>query len=110
MLLDRYEEDQKRMVTGLRTGMEKICQNSDEDKVWSISGQRAVFSYANQMLLKVQEEVYKVLNDDALAALAVEFTPTCQRSVDIYALLMGESKLSCGQVAYHSPLEGEFGN
>ena len=43
VLLDRYEEDQQRMMAGLRTGMEKIYQSSDEDKVWSISGRTGNF-------------------------------------------------------------------
>ena len=108
VLLDRYEEEQRHMMAGLRSGMEKIYQSSDEDKVWSISGRRATFSYAAQMLREAQDEVYAVLNDEALAALEAEFIALCQRGVDINALLTGESSLACGQVAYHPPLESEI--
>ena len=108
VLLNRYEEDQQRLITGLRAGMEKIYQSSDEDKVWSISGRRATFSYAVQMLHEAQEEVYAVLNDEALLALEKEFASLCQRGVDINALLTGESSLACGRVAHHPPLESEL--
>ena len=108
VLLDRYQEDQRRMVAGLRLGMEKIYQSSDEDKVWSISGQRAIFSYATQMLREAKKDVYAVLNDAALGALETEFAAICQRDVDINALLTGESNLAYGQVAYHPPLESEL--
>jgi len=108
VLLDRYEEDQRRMLSGLRSGMEKIYQSSDEDKVWSISGRRATFSYASQMLRETQNEVYAVLNDEALRTLGKEFKTLCQQGVDINALLTGESDLACGQVAHHPPLESEL--
>jgi Cd2+/Zn2+-exporting ATPase len=108
VLLDRYEEDQRRMVKELRAGMEKIYQSSDEDKVWSIRGRRAAFSYAAQMLREAEKEVYAVLNDEALFALEEEFIALCQRNVDINALLTGESNLACGQVAHHPPLESEL--
>ena len=108
VLLDRYEEDQQRMVAGLRSGMEKIHQSSDEDKVWSITGRRAIFSYATQMLREAQKDVYAVLNDKALEALEIEFAAIYQRGIDINALLTGESNLAYGQVAYHPPLESEL--
>jgi Cd2+/Zn2+-exporting ATPase len=107
-LLDRYEEDQQHMLAGLRSGMEKIYHSSDEDKVWSIRGQRAVFSYATQMLRETQRDIYTVLNDPAIFALESELAAIDQRGIDINALLTGESSLSFGQVAFHPPLESEL--
>ena len=108
VLLDRYEEEQQQMMANLREGLDKIYQSSDEDKVWSISGQRAIYSYAAQMLREVQHEVYAVLSDAAISALDKEFQSVCQRGVEINALLTGETKLACGQVAFHPPLESEI--
>ena len=108
VLLDRYEEDQQRMLVGLRSGMEKIYQSSDEDKVWSISGHRAVFSYATQMLREAQSDIYAVLNDQAIFALESELAAIDQRGIEINALLTGESNLAFGQVAFHPPLESEL--
>jgi sugar-specific transcriptional regulator TrmB len=108
VLLDRYEEDQQHMLSGLRSGMEKIYQSSDEDKVWSISGHRAVISYATQMLRKAQRDIYAVLNDQAIFALEPELSAINQRGIDINALLTGESSLAFGQVAFHPPLESEL--
>ena len=96
------------MLAVLRAGMVKIYQRPDEDKIWSISGRQAAFSYASQLLREAQEEVYAVLNDEALLALETEFTAICQRGVDINALLTGEASLGCGQIAYHPPLESEL--
>ena len=107
-LLDRYEEDQQRMLAGLRSGMEKIYQSSDEDKVWSIRGHRAVFSYATQMLRKAQRDIYAVLNDQAILALESELAAIDQHGIEINALLTGESSLAFGQVAFHPPLESEL--
>jgi Cd2+/Zn2+-exporting ATPase len=108
VLLDRYEEDQKRMLTGLRSGMEKMYRSSDEDKVWSISGHRAVFSYAAQMLREAQRDIYAVLNDQAIYELESELAAIDQRGIDINALLTGEFSMAFGQVAYHPPLESEL--
>lgn len=108
VLLDRYEEDQQRMLAGLRSGMQKIYQSPDEEKVWSISGHRAVFSYATQMIRKAQRDIYAVLNDQAIFALEAELAAIDQRGIDINALLTGESSLAFGQVAFHPPLESEL--
>ena len=108
VLLDRYQEEQSRLTAGLRTELKRIYQDTDEDRVWSINGRRATFSYAAQMLREAQLEVYVVLNDDALASLKEEFQKLCQRNIAINALLTGESNLSCGQVARHPPIESEI--
>lgn len=108
VLLDRYEVDQQNMMITLRDGLDKIYQGSDEDKVWSITGKRAIYSYAAQMLRETQKEIYAVLNDDAIVALDQEFKAVCQRGVNINALLTGKSNLACGEVAYHPPLESEI--
>ncbi|MFN2152482.1 MAG: TrmB family transcriptional regulator [Anaerolineales bacterium] len=108
VLLDRYQEEQNRLTTGLREELEKIYQDTDEDRVWSISGRRATFLYATQMLREAHAEIFAVLNDDALGSLENEFQGLCQRGVAINALLTGTSNLACGQIARHPPIESEI--
>ncbi|HBX68244.1 MAG TPA: TrmB family transcriptional regulator [Chloroflexi bacterium] len=108
VLLDRYEEEQLYMLAGLREGLKKAYQSSNEDKIWSITGQRATYAYAGQMLREAQSEVYAVLNDEDLSALEKEFNAVCERGVSVNALLTGKASLACGQVAYHPPIESEL--
>lgn len=108
ILLKRYEEDLQNMMTGLREGLNKIYQSSDEDKVWSITGRRATYTYAAQMLREAQKEVYAVMNDEALTTLENEFDSVCQRDIEINALLTGAASLKCGRIAHHPPIESEI--
>jgi HTH-type transcriptional regulator, sugar sensing transcriptional regulator len=108
ILLNRYEEDQQRMMAALREGLNKMYKSSDQDKVWSITGQRATYTYAVQMLREAQVEVYAIMDDDAITTLADEFSAVCQRGLKINALLTGDATLECGQIAHHPPLESEI--
>jgi Cd2+/Zn2+-exporting ATPase len=108
VLLNRYEEDQQHMLAELREGLSKIYQSSDEDKVWSITGRRATYTYAAQMLREAQTEVYAVMDDETLITLENDFDAVCQRGLEINALLTGEATLKCGRIAHHPPIESEI--
>lgn len=108
ILLNRYEEAQLRMMTGLRAGLEDVYQAVDENRVWSIQGRPAVLAYATQMLRSAQVEIFLVLADAELEDLRSEILAADQRGVHLSALLTGEQELGCGRVAYHPPIESEL--
>ena len=108
VLLNRYEEEQHRMVEDLRNGLDKLYTTTDEDKVWSISGRQATLSYADQMLRDAQREIYLVINDEDLSNLYMELSAAEERGIAINALLTGEADFSLGRVAHHPPGESEI--
>lgn len=108
MLLDRYEQDQARLMRSLRTNLSTIYEAHDEDYLWSISGRSLVLPYATQMLQEAQRELWLVLDDCALEDLHMEIVTASEREVAINSLLTGERELDCGHVTRHPPLESEL--
>lgn len=110
VLMDNYEQEHHRLIKGLRDGLRQRYLTEDEDLLWSISGRRAVLSYANQMINGADNEILLVLADPDLDELRASILKACERGLMISALLTGSGKLGCGQVAYHPPLESELQN
>lgn len=110
VLLDEHEREHQSLVQGLRDGLRQRYTTEDEDHLWSISGRRAVLSYANQMINSADSEVLLVLADTDLDDLRPTILKACERKLAISALLTGSGELNCGQVAYHPPLESELQN
>lgn len=107
VLLDRYEEEQRQMTGELREGLGKLFTASDEDRVWSISGQQPTLSFAAQMIRGAREELYLVLTDADLDILHREIAEAYERDVKVNTLLTGEANLDFGSVAHHPPLESK---
>lgn len=108
MLLERQNEEHLQLMDKLRAGLQKLYTTPVEDRVWALSGRPAMLTYAAQMIRNAQSEVFLVLTDENLLSLREEIAATCNRGVEISALLMGEGDLKCGHVAHHPPLESEL--
>ncbi len=110
VLMDDHEQEHRRLIQGLRDGLRQRYTTEDEDHLWSISGRRAVLSYANQMINSADNEVLLVLADPDLDDLRPAILRACERHLAVSALLTGHGELNCGQVAHHPPLESELQN
>lgn len=108
VLLDRYEEDQRKMTSDLREGLGKLYAASDEDRVWSIAGRQSTLSYAAQMIRSAREEIYLVLTDDDLDVLHQDILEANERGISLNILLTGEADLDFGSIAHHPPIESEM--
>jgi len=108
ILLDRYSQEQTRLMRNLRDGLRALHTSHEEDRYWTISGRDTVLSYAGHMVQTAQTETLLVLNDDALEALRGDIVAADARGVSIGVLLTGSGELECGQVARHPPRESEL--
>lgn len=108
VLLDNHEQEQHRLIGGLREGLHQIYTAHQEDHLWSISGRPSVLSYAMHMIREARNELLLVLSDAELDALRGELLAADKRGVQISTLLTGSGSLECGQVARHPPLESEL--
>jgi sugar-specific transcriptional regulator TrmB len=108
VLLDQHEQEHRRVMRELRTGLQEIYTARDDDQVWSISRRRSVLSYAAQMIQEAQSEVYLVLADPDLEALYEPIRAACDRGVSVCSLLIGDADLDCGRTARQSPAESEL--
>jgi Cd2+/Zn2+-exporting ATPase len=108
MLLIRHETEHVRLVKNLRSGLEELYTDTQDDRLWSISGRSAVLTYAAQMINKADSDVFLVLPDDGLHALREEIVAAFERGVEVSSLLTGEEILEYGRVARHPPLESEL--
>jgi len=108
VLLDRYSQEQTRLMRDLREGLRALHTSHEEDRYWTIGGRDTVLSYAGQMIRAAQSETFLVLNDDALEALRDEISAADARGASVGVLLTGSGDLNCGQVARHPPRESEL--
>jgi len=108
LLMDRYEDDQRRMTGQLREGLQTLYEASDQEKVWSISGRQPTLAYASRMINQAGHDLHMVLADDALEILSADIIMAHDRGIAINALLTGEAELDFGRTAHHPPLESEL--
>jgi HTH-type transcriptional regulator, sugar sensing transcriptional regulator len=108
MLLDNHAREQQQLLEGLREGLSQLYHAPDEERLWTISGQQSLYSYAMQMIRESKDSLMVVLPDPELDILRAELVQTEARGVAISALLTGQGTLEIGQVAHHSPLESEI--
>lgn len=107
-LLDRYQQEHRRLMGSLRAGLSRLYTAEDEELLWTTTGRQAVLAYAGQMMREAQAEIMLVLADPDLEALREEVGTASERGVSVSALLTGAGELSCGEVARHPPLESEL--
>jgi Cd2+/Zn2+-exporting ATPase len=108
VLLDRYDQEQRHLISDLRDGLRQLHTAEDEEYFWSVSGRSSVVSYASQMIQRAQREALLVLNDPALDALRDDVTAAVNRKLEVGALLTGEGELAIGQAARHPQHESEL--
>lgn len=104
-LLDGYEQEHQRLMHNLRDSLMALYTAPEEERVWSISGRKAMLTYAIQMLQQAEREIWLVLADPELDALRAEILAAYEREVSVNVLLTGQGKLAYGQVKRHPPLE-----
>lgn len=107
-LLDRYDREHRQLIHNLRDNLLNIYDSQDEESLWTISGKKASFAYASQMIARGSKEVYLVLDDVALKRLRDEIISAWERGINLGTLLTGKGELKCGQVSYHPPAESEL--
>jgi Cd2+/Zn2+-exporting ATPase len=108
LLLERLEDDYRHLLTNLHEGLNTLYTTRDDERIWTISGQRLVLTYAAQMIRQAQLDVFLVLMDEDVEALSPEIRAACERDVNVSTLLIGERDLDCGTVAHHPPLESKL--
>lgn len=108
VLLDRYEQEQNRLMRSLRDSLRALNLAEDEERFWLVHGQSAVLSYAAQMIDGADTEVLLVLDDPTLEAMRGHVQAAARRELSVGALLTGRGDLDCGRVAHHPPAESEL--
>lgn len=108
MLLDRYEQEQTRLVKSLRASLKLLYASQDEDHLWSINGRSPVLAYAVQMLQEAVSEIWIVLPDSALEALRPDINAAANKGIELNALLTGQGELEFVEHTHHPPLESEL--
>lgn len=108
LLLERHEDDHRQLLTNLREGLNSLYATTDDDRIWTISGQRLALTYAAQMIREAQTEVFLVLMDEDVDTLFAEIRAACERGIVVNTLLLGERDLAYGNVARHPPLESKL--
>lgn len=108
LLMNRYEDEQRRMSENLREGLQKLYEAVDEGKVWSITGRQPTLAYASRMIKEARKEIHLVIADDDLEVLFDEIAAANMRGASINTLLTGETDLEFGRTARHPPLESEL--
>ena len=110
VLLDLHVEAQGRLAATLRTELRARYYYRQEDRLWSMTGNRAVTVYAFQMIRQAKRKIMTVLSDTVLATLGPELTKAHARGVEVYALLTGDSTLDFGTMVHHPAQESELQN
>jgi len=108
VLLNRYEQEQERRISNLRTYLGSLFVEKKGERLWSIRGETTIMSYASQMIQKAESEVLLVLADDHLKILTSVIMDAHEKNLIVGALLTGDGELEYGEVARHPPLESEL--
>jgi Cd2+/Zn2+-exporting ATPase len=108
VLLGQIQSEHTALIGELGPGLEALFTAPEEDHMWTLTNQHAILAYASQMIASVRQEIFFVLNDADLATLEPAIEAACARGVAVSSLLTGQKRLSCGEVAYHPPLESEL--
>ena len=106
-LLDKYDRQYQILINSLHEKLDDLYTAHEEDALWSISGEEAIYSYASRMIQRGKSEVYLVMGDDSLERLRDTLQPKCRKELSIGALLTGSGDLDCKQVSHHPPAESE---
>ncbi len=108
LLLERHEDNHRQLLSDLREGLNTLYTATDDERIWTITGQRLTLTYAAQMIREAQSEVFLVLMDEDIDTLSPEIRSACERGIPVSTLLLGERDLKYGNVAHHPPLESKL--
>jgi HTH-type transcriptional regulator, sugar sensing transcriptional regulator len=107
-LLDRYAEESRSRIAGLRTGLTPLYNRQEEGRLWNFSGRREALHYAADLIAHAQHELMLVLTDEDVAELRHLLAAAHERNVQIGVMLTGTSDINFGQVVRHPPHETEI--
>ncbi|GAB4114281.1 MAG: hypothetical protein Fur005_05260 [Roseiflexaceae bacterium] len=107
-LLDRYAEESRVRIAGLRTGLAPLYQRHDEGRLWNFSGRREALHYAADLISHAERELMLVLTDADVEELRELLAAAQERGVTVGAMLTGHSDLQASQVVRHPPHETEL--
>jgi sugar-specific transcriptional regulator TrmB len=108
ILLDQYQNEIQNLISGLRPGLKECYENQQDNRVWSIVDRDAIFAYCIQMLQAAKNEVYILVNDNSLGFIKDSLEELAKKKIIPNILSTGSTKISCGNVVYHPPLESEI--
>lgn len=107
-LLDRYAEESRSRIAGLRSGLAPLYKRHDEGRLWNFSGRREALHYAAELIAGAEHELMVVLTDADVEELRSLLAGAYERGVTLGAMLTGQNDLSFGQVVRHPPQETEI--
>ena len=107
-LLDRYAEESRARIAGLRNGLTPLYNRREEGRLWNFSGRREALHYAADLIANAQHELMLVLSDEDVKELRSVLEAAHERHVQVGAMLTGSCDFSIGQVVRHPPHETEI--
>lgn len=108
ILIDQYEQQMSTLLSELRPGLVDLFESKEDDRIWLITGKKAILVYCQQMLESAKEEVYLVINDNLLETFSPLLKQLIADGVELNILQTGKRKIDFGKVVYHPPLESEL--
>jgi Cd2+/Zn2+-exporting ATPase len=108
ILLDQHQASLEELISDLRPALSQLYSSTDNDRVWSITDESAIYAYCDQMLNKVEKEAYLVLDDRSLKKLAPILEELANNNIELNLLLTGEKTIPFGNTIQHPPLESEL--
>ena len=107
-LLDQHKASIDLLISDLRPALSKLYQSTNDDRVWTITDENAIFAYCGQMLNNAKAEAYLVLDDHALNKLRPTIEQLAKQNVMLNIMLTGENDCTYGNIIHHPPLESEL--
>ncbi len=108
ILLNQHQTEVEDLISKLRPALNELFETHNDNRVWSIVDQEAIFAYCNQMLSDAKSEVYVVLNDESFAHLKNPLEQLRTKKITPNILSTGSHRIPFGNVAFHPPLESEI--
>jgi HTH-type transcriptional regulator, sugar sensing transcriptional regulator len=107
-LLDRYEQEARQRVAGLRSGLGPLYRKQDEGRLWNFSGRKEALQYAAELVAGAERELMLVLADADLEELRDLLAGAHERGVSLGVMLTGRAEFGLGQVVRHPSQETEL--
>jgi Cd2+/Zn2+-exporting ATPase len=107
-LLDRYAEESRSRIAGLRSGLAPLYHHQDEGRLWNFSGRREALHYAADLIEHAEHELMLVLTDSDVGELRNALERAHERGVMMGSMLTGCAEFDLGQVVRHPSHETEL--
>jgi Cd2+/Zn2+-exporting ATPase len=107
-LLDRYAEESRVRIAGLRAGLEPLYSRQDEGRLWNFTGRREALGYASGLIAGAASELMLVLTDADVVELEPLLSAAHARGVHLGVILTGLRSLGFGQTVRHPPHETDL--